>query len=168
MDPPADAHSPTSIRRSAPDAHGADSRASLILMADERFPDGVQAWDELDGSAPKPTLYLNGTKDAHRAKGLLEKYAIDFEERHTPEPFVSLHWNGTTYTDLFGIADFLMFAGRLSLPGMRTRDRTDDGAAPWFPDTPLVIRVRTASDARGRSSRRARVPSRSGEPPRSA
>ena len=79
---------------------------------------------------PKPTLYLNGTKDAHRAKGLLEKYAIDFEERHTPEPFVSLHWNGTTYTDLFGIADFLMFAGRLSLPGMRTRDRTDDGERP--------------------------------------
>jgi hypothetical protein len=78
----------------------------------------------------KPTLYLNGTKDAHWAKDLLEKYAIDFEERHTPEPFVSLHWNGTTYTDLFGIADFLMFAGRLSLPGMRTRDRTDDGALP--------------------------------------
>ena len=88
---------------------------------------------------PKPTLYLNGTKDARWARGLLEKYAIDFEERHTPEPFVSLRWNGTTYTDLFGIADFLMFAGRLSLPGMRTRDRTDDGAAPWFPDTPLVI-----------------------------
>jgi hypothetical protein len=43
---------------------------------------------------------------------------------------VSLHWNGTTYTDLFGIADFLMFAGRLSLPGMRTRDRTEDGELP--------------------------------------
>ena len=79
---------------------------------------------------PKPTLYLNGTKDAQWAKDLLEKYAIDFEARHTPEPFVSLHWNGTIYTDLFGIADFLMFGGRLSLPGMRTRDRTDDGALP--------------------------------------
>jgi hypothetical protein len=73
---------------------------------------------------PKPTLYLNGPKDAHWAKGLLEKYAIDFEARHTPEPFVSLHWNGTTYTGLFGIADFLMFAGR------RTRDRTNNGELP--------------------------------------
>ena len=45
---------------------------------------------------PRPTLYLNGTKDAHWAKGLFQKYAIDFEERHTPEPFVSLRWNGTT------------------------------------------------------------------------
>jgi hypothetical protein len=64
------------------------------------------------------------------AKDLLEKYAIDFEERHTSDPFVSLHWNGTTYTDLLGIADFLMFAGRLSLPGMRTRDRIEDGELP--------------------------------------
>jgi hypothetical protein len=79
---------------------------------------------------PRPTLYLNGTKDACWAKGLLEQYAIDFEERHTSDPFVSLHWNGTTYTDLFGIADSLMFAGRLSLPGMRTRDRTADGELP--------------------------------------
>jgi hypothetical protein len=73
---------------------------------------------------------MNGTKDAHWAKGLLERYAIAFEERHTSDPFVSLHWNGTTYTDLFGIADFLMFAGRLSLPRMRTRDRPADGALP--------------------------------------
>ena len=80
--------------------------------------------------APKPTLSMNGTKDARWAKRLLEQYAIDFEERYTPDPFVSLHWNGATYTDLFGIADFLMFAGRLSLPGMRTRDRVDDGELP--------------------------------------
>jgi hypothetical protein len=44
---------------------------------------------------PKPTLCMNGTKDARWAKGLLEKYAIDFEERHTSDPFASLHWNGT-------------------------------------------------------------------------
>jgi hypothetical protein len=73
---------------------------------------------------------MNGTKDAHRAKRLLEQYGIDFVERRTPDPFVSLHWNGTTYTDLFGIADFLMFAGRLSLPGMRTRDQRDNGELP--------------------------------------
>ena len=78
----------------------------------------------------RPTLRMNGSKDARWAKALLEKYAIDFEERHTSDPFVSLHWNGTTYVDLFGIADFLMFAGRLSLPGMRTRDRTEDGELP--------------------------------------
>jgi hypothetical protein len=79
---------------------------------------------------PKPTLYLNGTKDARWVKGLVEKYAIDFAERHTSDPFVSLHWNGTIYTDLFGIAGFLMFAGRLSLPGMRTRDRAWDDELP--------------------------------------
>jgi hypothetical protein len=79
---------------------------------------------------PKPTLCMNGSKDARWAKGLLEKYAIAFEECQTSDPFVSLRWNGTTYTDLLGIADFLMFAGRLSLPGMRTRDRTADGELP--------------------------------------
>jgi hypothetical protein len=73
---------------------------------------------------------MNETKDARWVKGLLERYAIDFEGRHTSHPFVSLHWNGTTYTDLLGIADFLMFAGRLSLPGMRTRDRTEGGELP--------------------------------------
>jgi hypothetical protein len=73
---------------------------------------------------------MNGSKNARWAKDLLEKYAIAFEERQTSDPFVSLHWNGTTYTDLLGIADFLMFAGRLSLPGMRTRDRTADGELP--------------------------------------
>lgn len=79
---------------------------------------------------PKPTLRTNGTKDARWAKHLLERYAIDYEERHTSDPFVSLRWNGTTYTDLFGIADFLMFAGRLSLPGTRTKDRAEDGELP--------------------------------------
>jgi hypothetical protein len=78
----------------------------------------------------KPTLSMNGSQAARRAKGLLEQYGLDFEERHTTDPFVSLDWNGTTYTDLFGIADFLMFAGRLSLPGMRTRDRPQNGELP--------------------------------------
>ncbi len=86
----------------------------------------------MSGTDPisKPTLCMNGTKDARWAKDLLEKYGIDFEQRHTSDPFVSLHWNGTTYTDLFGIVDFLMFAGRLSLPDMRTRDRAADGELP--------------------------------------
>ncbi len=79
---------------------------------------------------PKPTLWMNGTRDARWAQGLLEKYGIDFEERQSSDPFVSLYWNGTTYTDFSGIADFLMFAARLSLPGMRTRDRTEDGELP--------------------------------------
>jgi hypothetical protein len=104
---------------------------------------------------PKPTLSVNGTKDALWAKGPLERYAIDFEERHTPDPFVSLHWNGRTYTDLFGIADFLMFAGRLSLPGMRTRDGTDDGELPGFSDTPLVIRLSLPMSEGARNGRAA-------------
>ena len=90
-------------------------------------PGPAMAWTD---PPARPMLHTNGTKDARWAKGLLEKYAIDFEERHTSDPFVSLRWNGTTYTDLFGIADFLMFAGRLSLRGMRTRDRTEDGELP--------------------------------------
>jgi hypothetical protein len=79
---------------------------------------------------PKPTLFMNETRDASSAKGLLERYAIDFEERQTTDPLVSLRWNGMTYTDLFGIVDFLQFAGRLSLPGTGTRDRADGGELP--------------------------------------
>jgi hypothetical protein len=46
---------------------------------------------------PKPTLSLNGTKEGRWAKGLLERYGIDFEERLTSDPFVSLRWNGRIY-----------------------------------------------------------------------
>lgn len=85
---------------------------------------------KLTDPPPKPTLYMNRTTDAQRAKSLLEQYGIDFVEHQTPDPSVSLHWNGITYTGLFGIADFLMFAGRLSLPGMRKRARTENGELP--------------------------------------
>lgn len=78
----------------------------------------------------KPMLYMNGTTDAQRAKSLLERYGIDFVEHQTLDPSVSLHRNGTTYPDFFGIADFLTFAGRLSLPGMRKRARTENGELP--------------------------------------
>jgi hypothetical protein len=96
----------------------------------ERDPSGIQTHDELDGYAPQADAVHEWKQGRTLGQGLLEQYAIDFEERHTSDPFVTLHWNGTTYTDLFGIADFLMFAGRLPLPGMRAQDRTEDGELP--------------------------------------
>jgi hypothetical protein len=58
------------------------------------------------GPPLKPTLCLNGTKDARWAKDLLEKYAIDFAERHTADPFVSLHWNGRRIPTSLGSRTF--------------------------------------------------------------
>lgn len=80
----------------------------------------------------KPALYVNGTRAAEQAKALLDAYDIDFEIRHTSDPFVFLEWNGIRYTDLFGVADFLMFAGRLPIPGVRKGSR-GDGALPGSP-----------------------------------
>ncbi len=74
---------------------------------------------------PKPILYTNDSTEAENAKALLEKYGIDFEVRETRDPLVVLHWNHLTYTDIFGIADFIMFAGRL-LPELRKGDKGDD------------------------------------------
>jgi hypothetical protein len=73
---------------------------------------------------------MNDTKDARRARRLLEKHGIDFEECRTSDSAVSLYWNGTTYTDVFGVADFLMFAARLPLPGMGRPGRPADGEVP--------------------------------------
>jgi hypothetical protein len=79
----------------------------------------------------KPVLYVNATRAAEPAKALLDAYDIDFEIRHTSEPFVFLEWNGIRYTDLPGVADFL-FAGRLPIPGVRKGSR-GDGALPGSP-----------------------------------
>jgi hypothetical protein len=80
----------------------------------------------------RPILYVNETQDAQRAQALLERYDIDFEIRHTEGPVVSLYWNGTTYTDLFGVAEFLMFAGRLPIAGVRKGAQRGDGEPPGF------------------------------------
>src|SRR2546430_691954 len=37
----------------------------------------------------RPILYVNQTRDAEKARGMLRAYDIDFEERPTTEPFVS-------------------------------------------------------------------------------
>ena len=38
--------------------------------------------------------------------------------RRTDAPMVRLEWNGETFSDLFGIADFIAMAGR-ALPELR-------------------------------------------------
>lgn len=63
----------------------------------------------------RPILYVNQTREAEKTRARLRAYDIDFQERPTTEPFVSLHWSGIVYTDVFGTADFLMFAGRLPI-----------------------------------------------------
>jgi hypothetical protein len=86
---------------------------------------------------PKPILYANNSKEADEAKALLDRYDIDFEVRETREPLIALQWKHHTYTDIFGIADFIMFAGRL-LPELRKGAR--GGQA--IPGTRVPLRAR--------------------------
>jgi hypothetical protein len=86
---------------------------------------------------PKPILYANDSKEADEAKALLERYDIDFEVRKTREPLLALQWKHHTYTDIFGIADFIMFAGRL-LPELRKGGRGDQA----IPGTRVPLRAR--------------------------
>jgi hypothetical protein len=76
---------------------------------------------------PKPVLYVNGSAEAEHARRLLEAYDIDFETQATDAPAVMLEWNGETFTDLFGVADFLAVAGR-AVPALRKtgRPRSDE------------------------------------------
>ena len=88
---------------------------------------------EYSPAPSRPILYVNQTREAEKVRAMLRAYDIDFEERPTTEPFVSLHWNGLVYTDVFGIADFLMFAGRLPIEGVRTGAPRSDGKLPGSP-----------------------------------
>jgi hypothetical protein len=78
-------------------------------------------------------LFLPRMRDGAWARRALQAYGIDFEERPADEPFVSLHWNGIVYTDVFGIADFLMFVGRLPVEGTRIGAPRGDGKLPGSP-----------------------------------
>ena len=78
---------------------------------------------------PRPVLYVNASPEAEKARALLEKYDIDFETRSTDGLAVTLHWNGQTFTDIFGIADFLAMAGRV-VPALRKTGRRRDEAPP--------------------------------------
>ena len=81
----------------------------------------------------KPILYVNDTTEAQKARALLERFHIDFDVCRTPDLYISLLWNGITYRDLFGVLDFLMFAGRLPIPGLGKGDRPGDGRPPGSP-----------------------------------
>jgi hypothetical protein len=71
---------------------------------------------------PKPVLYVSASPESERARALLEAYDIDFETRPAAGPSVSLYWNGETFTDIFGVADFLAMAGRV-VPALRKTGR---------------------------------------------
>jgi hypothetical protein len=81
----------------------------------------------------RPILYVNQTREAEKTRARLRAYDIDFQERPPTEPFVSLRWSGIVYTDVFRIADFLMFAGRLPIEGVRTGTKRSDGKLPGSP-----------------------------------
>jgi hypothetical protein len=85
---------------------------------------------------PKPILYANDSREADEARALLERYGIDFEVRETRDPLISLRWKHLTYTDIFGITDFVMFAGRL-LPELRKSSRGDQAV----PGTRVPLRA---------------------------
>jgi hypothetical protein len=85
------------------------------------------AWES---PPPKPVFYVNGSAEAEQGRRLLETYDIDFETRAADGPAIALQWNGETFTDIFGIADFLAMAGR-AVPSLRkTRRARRDEAIP--------------------------------------
>jgi hypothetical protein len=81
----------------------------------------------------RPILRSNRTEEAERLYALLDANDIDFEIREMRAPAVSLEWNGIVYQGVFGVTDFLMFVGRLPIPGIRKSDRAVDGQPPGFP-----------------------------------
>jgi hypothetical protein len=103
---------PESISEAAP-PHGPDSSRTARDSA------VAAAWES---PPPKPVLCVNGSAEAERARRLLETYDIDFETRATDGPAIALQWNGETFTDIFGIADFLAMAGR-AVPSLRKTGR---------------------------------------------
>ena len=84
---------------------------------------------------PRPVLHMNTSAEAEEARALLEAYDVDFETRRGNGPAVELEWNGQTFTDLFGVADFLAMAGRVVPSLRRTGRRRRDEASPgtWIP-----------------------------------
>ena len=78
-------------------------------------------------------LYVNDSTEAQKARTVLERFCIDIDVCPTRDRHISLSWNGITYRDLFGVLDFLMFAGRLPIPGLRKGDRLGDGRPPGSP-----------------------------------
>src|SRR5262245_6969398 len=102
--------------------HVDDAAAWRRSPAREAARPGVQGGDPVtrdrsvatawESPPPKPVLYVNDSAEAERARRLLEAYDIDFETRTADAPAVMLEWNGETFTDIFGVADFLAVAGR--------------------------------------------------------
>ena len=86
----------------------------------------------------RPILYVNQTGDAEKVRGMLRAYDIDFEERPTTGPFVSLHWNGIVYTDVFGIADFLDVRGTAADRRGPHRRAAKRRQASWVPDIAAI------------------------------
>jgi hypothetical protein len=84
------------------------------------------------GAWSKPILRMNDTEEARRALRLVDANDIDLEIREITAPTVCLEWNALVYCGLFGIVDFLMFVGRLPIPGIRKSDRAVDGQPPGF------------------------------------
>ena len=85
------------------------------------------------GAWSRPILRMNDTEEARRTLRLLDANDIDLEIREITAPTVSLEWNALVYQGLFGVVDFLMFVGRLPIPGIRKSDRAVDGQPPGFP-----------------------------------
>jgi hypothetical protein len=126
---PPEAQRPAVGSRSSASDHNPGTVSGQSASATERT-----SWQP---PLPKPILYANDSKEADEAKALLERYNIDFEVRETREPLIELKWQHHTYTDIFGIADFIMFAGRL-LPDLRKGGRGDQA----IPGTMVPLRAR--------------------------
>lgn len=94
-----------------------------------------------DSGAKKPILQVDDSGEAARARELLEAHDVDYEVGETTTSGVSLEWNSVVYQGFIGVADFVMFVGRLPLPGVRKPGRPGDGRLPGEP-VPLGERER--------------------------
>jgi hypothetical protein len=74
----------------------------------------------------KPILHLGDGDEGQQMRAMLEEYGIDFQVDEAGAPRPSIEWNGIVYQGLYGLADFLTFVGRHSIPGIhRTEDAVD-------------------------------------------
>jgi hypothetical protein len=75
----------------------------------------------------KPILHLGSGEEGEQMRAMLDEHGIDFQVNDAGAPRPSVEWNAIVYQGLYGLADFLMFVGRLPIPGIHRSEGAVDG-----------------------------------------